>query len=181
MLLFSILPTPSSHHFYNAFTSIQNVGTDKAIEGIRFFNSDGKEVGEGEDGGWRLYEDREGKPGWISERANSVIRFHVNVEDKDTVMLKIGVLKSYEGMGRAAVSVLRPGESWAPEVIVNGHIGNHFSQIFIERICITCERLSDNITERHYRKGWGVKGEPAEVNIRSLDNKKFKIVFVIPF
>ena len=138
-----------------------------------------EEVGEGEDGGWKLYEDRKGKPGWISETANTTIRFHVNFKDKNN--LKIGFLRSYEGIGRVGVSVLKPGESWAPEVILDGHIEEHFSQIYIERFCAFCKIPKEKLNEDHMMKGWEIKGGPAEVNIRNLDNKKSKLVFIIPF
>ena len=168
-----------SGDFYNAFTRIKMAGTKEAVDGITFYNSEGEEVQEGEDGGWRLYEDRKGKPGWISEKANTTIIF--NVIFKDHFTLDIGFLRSYEGIGKVAVSVLKPGETWAPELVLNGHIEEHFSQVHIELLCVGCKAFTGAISDDIFEKGWGLREGPAEIRIRNMEDKKFKIVFVIPF
>ena len=53
-------------------------------------------------GDWKLYEDRVGKPGWISEKKGSVLEMRLKFGKEPHVI--IGFLQSYEGLGRAILS-----------------------------------------------------------------------------
>lgn len=53
--------------------------------------------------GWRLYEDRPGKPGWIAERKGSKIRFPLRFGRSPTLL--VTYLRSYEALGKATLKV----------------------------------------------------------------------------
>jgi hypothetical protein len=54
-------------------------------------------------GDWRLFEDKAGRPGWISTKKNSTISFQVRFGDPPSLL--ITHLKSYEGFGKAELKV----------------------------------------------------------------------------
>jgi len=51
--------------------------------------------------GWRLFEDRPGKPGWISERSDAVMR--IPLKFGLSPALSVTYLRSYEGVGDAEI------------------------------------------------------------------------------
>lgn len=57
--------------------------------------------------GWRLFEDRPGKPGWIADSKSATINFHVRFGIRPR--LAVVYLRSYEGMGNARLKIGNSG------------------------------------------------------------------------
>lgn len=53
--------------------------------------------------GWRLFEDRPGKPGWIAEQKGSSLSFNLSFGVRPR--LAVVYLRSYEGMGNASLNI----------------------------------------------------------------------------
>ncbi|CAE8590877.1 unnamed protein product [Polarella glacialis] len=58
-------------------------------------------------GDWSLYEDRPGKPGWISLKAGSQMDFEVSFGEQPQIA--ITYLRSYDGTGAAEMKLSGPG------------------------------------------------------------------------
>lgn len=84
LAIFPVCEQPAS--YYSAFKA----GSPGAAQPVAMNN-------------WSLYEDRPGKPGWITEEDGANITFRVNFGNQ--AMLSITHLVSYEGMGKAYLSV----------------------------------------------------------------------------
>ena len=126
-------------------------------------------------GDWKLYEDRVGKPGWISEKKGSVLEMRLKF-GKEPHMI-IGFLQSYEGLGRAILSF--PGSEKKKSMKLEG-----IHQALDSQISIISLRLYGwgklGLQDMGLGGGWFV--EPyAEMKVRfeNIENKKFKIEYVI--
>lgn len=129
-----------------------------------------------EDGSWKLYEDRPGKPGWIADgsRGHSVLSFPVQFGSARRLI--ISYLRSYEGLGKANVSVGTyagrfSGKGDGKEFMLDGHWDTHSSQVFNEYLC--------------HGSTYNPRGCKAEagawinINFRIVEGMKFKLTGII--
>lgn len=75
-------------------------------------------------GDWEIYEDKPGRPGWISKKKGSQISFPLQFGVQPTLI--ITHLKSYEGFGAATMHIQTPSES-SVGVRLDGQWDTHYS------------------------------------------------------
>ena len=160
------------------------------LPGIRFYDAQGRPVGEGEGGTWALKEDREDKPGWISEVADTVVRFRMKFGYKAS--LRIAFLTSYENIGTVALSMREADEQEEPadgarlelptqEVVLSGKTLLKYSQVSSFSIEVFRGGLDEGLNMFRVNHGWEVKpNKEYDVFIRNLENEKFKLVYIGP-
>eukprot|EP00747_Dinoflagellata_sp_TGD_P179313 gnl/TRDRNA2_/TRDRNA2_29928_c0_seq1.p1 gnl/TRDRNA2_/TRDRNA2_29928_c0~~gnl/TRDRNA2_/TRDRNA2_29928_c0_seq1.p1 ORF type:complete len:498 (-),score=14.33 gnl/TRDRNA2_/TRDRNA2_29928_c0_seq1:22-1470(-) len=116
--------------------------------------------------GWRLFEDRPGKPGWISETSDS--RMRIRLQFGKDPLLAVTFLRSYEGLGDA-------------ELLMNGHHANlkglweddheRVSQSYVQWFQAGAQRSQPEFGESGLN-GFGIKSySKAELEIRSFGGK----------
>ena len=126
-------------------------------------------------GDWKLYEDRVGKPGWISEKNGSVLDMIVKFGEQPKLIL--GFLQSYETLGQATVSF--PGTEVKKAMILEGIHQSHDSQTYTIGM-----RLDgwgrDGLLPMGEGGGWFIEpNSTMKVRFENIENKKFKIEYVM--
>jgi len=121
--------------------------------------------------GWKLFEDRVGKPGWISEEKGSVIEFEVSFQSSAFPKLVIGYLTSYENMGSAKLEfvskmkVSKNKSNGGVDMMLKGiHRETKASQTYPTIIFVPPNLIENS---------------RAKVRIISQSEDKFKIMYVI--
>ena len=137
--------------------------------------------------GWSLYEDRPGRPGWITNTTNSTITFPIKFGAQPTVA--IAYLRSYESLGTARVSFTsKSGRT--ESVLLEGLWEKHFSlpdvAVFVGRPDGTAGNLLSPLEEDGYdswREQWKAPGAVVEreysIDISLISGQKFKILQVM--
>ena len=125
-------------------------------------------------GNWSLYEDRPGKPGWISTEKNSTLNVQVKTGEQPRVI--IGFLRSYENVGNVHLSV-QPGIE--KKMVLRGIHKEKTSQIYPLMLGIYMAGRG-RIQEMGLGGGWIVKPySNVTLTFVTLEDKKFKIEYII--
>lgn len=114
-------------------------------------------------GGWKLYEDRPGKPGWIGEADNSVIQFPLRFGA--VPKLNINYLRSYEGMGTANLLYQDLKRNKTMEFGMAGKWSSKTSQT----VALSWDRIL---------MGLGLENKEVVFGLRLTDGPKFKVTDV---
>ena len=125
--------------------------------------------------GWRCYEDRPGKPGWIREASDAPARVGFDAEPRlsftvplASVKITFGYLRSYDSrMGAARVWL---DDDTKQAVVLNGSWASRTSQtdISVAKVSDLCHRscLSQPRHEKH------------QLHVQRLSGRKFKLLSI---
>jgi len=116
-------------------------------------------------GGWELIEERNGKPGWISDSQKSFIEFKVKFGKEDPRLI-VGYLRSYEKLGNASIAF--PRAKTTMNFVLNGFLNSHASQT-----------LPFVIRNRDIGSKTDLSGLKTVVRITNQCQMKFKIIYVL--
>lgn len=128
--------------------------------------------------GWNLYEDRPGKPGWITEKnKGGTISFNINFGLYPR--LTVVYLRSYENLGKASLSF---SDILEKEVILDGlysSISPKISQAFLLTMEVSRENCWQPELGLSGCLGFGIQPYSSHIlEIRMLDEQKFKLLSV---
>ena len=126
-------------------------------------------------GNWSLYEDRPGKPGWISTKRGGVIEFNVKFGENPRLIL--GFLRSYEGLGDAIFSM--PLINRRSVILPGIEKEQHASQTYSLNMNVKQEIFHEKFGLNGVL-GWGIKPHTeTKARIMAMSNMKFKLLYVI--
>lgn len=120
---------------------------------------------------WRLYEDRPGKPGWITNRTDDWISFPVSFSKTPKAILSY--LQSYQNMGQAEV-VIHGEPFWTLRKRSGPLRGRAFFVHSLEK------QDPKSITRNVFLRGDELDhASEGNISVRLVNGKKFKIISVI--
>mmetsp|Transcript_66672 Transcript_66672/g.216989 ORF Transcript_66672/g.216989 Transcript_66672/m.216989 type:complete len:497 (+) Transcript_66672:229-1719(+) len=137
------------------------------------------------DGSWRLYEDRPGKPGWITETTSrSWISFDLYL-NKWSPTVRIDYLRSYENLGQVEVKLSSMGQGYILDGLWNSTSSQTDSWRVLVDAPIDRKRIKQNGTtssDSNREFGFGYRSSARRgvtLQMRLISGPKFKIVSVI--
>jgi hypothetical protein len=122
--------------------------------------------------GWRLYEDRASKPGWITTEVGSTKQFTMKFGETPT--LAVSYLTSYEGMGEAEI------ELNGIRMVLNGTIDARMSVTKTSWFFAGAQRMEHKAESgMHGFKVLGNATKDLTVKFMGPEGSKFKLISVV--